>query len=263
MVRTQMEHRPRKRRFGTLLTTALVALAVAMAGCAGLGGAKEKGEANNSPQAVLKTSKNVAWTDETMSFDGSDSTDSDGNVAQWIFDFGDGSAPYTAKREQDAHPDHQYMEGGEYTVTLTVIDDGGDNSGAKSDLGTRQVAINQRVMIPSAPVASSPTGTQNSTTKVPFDVNDDADRAQVDLTVRSLSPTGSSSIEVRLLDSNNNEIQSEEKTVEAGATETIQLADDTLQGEDTGVYHVEVIANSGAANVEGDVEIFYDRGYIA
>ncbi|ASJ09753.1 hypothetical protein A3L11_05595 [Thermococcus siculi] len=47
------------------------------------------------------------------------STDRDGNIVSWSWDFGDGST------SNDAEPVHVFTEAGNYTVTLTVRDDGG------------------------------------------------------------------------------------------------------------------------------------------
>jgi PKD repeat protein len=54
---------------------------------------------------------NVEFTDK--------SSDADGKVAAWSWDFGDG----TNSTYQD--PSHDYAAGGDYTVTLTVTDDQG------------------------------------------------------------------------------------------------------------------------------------------
>ena len=51
------------------------------------------------------------------SFDGSGSTDSDGSVAAYGWDFGDGSAPGTGPK-----PTHTYAAAGTYQVKLTVTD---------------------------------------------------------------------------------------------------------------------------------------------
>ncbi|KAA0003751.1 MAG: PKD domain-containing protein, partial [Thermoplasmata archaeon] len=48
------------------------------------------------------------------------SSDVDGSIVSWHWDFGDG----TASNKQ--HPIHSYGKGGKYTITLTVEDDDGD-----------------------------------------------------------------------------------------------------------------------------------------
>ena len=47
------------------------------------------------------------------------STDSDGKVVSWVWDFGDGTS------NTPQNPRHRYRESGTYTVTLTVIDNQG------------------------------------------------------------------------------------------------------------------------------------------
>jgi PKD repeat protein len=55
------------------------------------------------------------------------STDSDGTIISWFWDFGDG---YTSTNK---NPSHLYRSYGTYTVTLTVTDDGGvENSQSKT-----------------------------------------------------------------------------------------------------------------------------------
>ncbi len=57
--------------------------------------------------------------EEELTFDGSGSRDSDGEIIEYIWDFGDGSTG------TGATPVHIYTEAGEYTATLTVKDDDG------------------------------------------------------------------------------------------------------------------------------------------
>lgn len=56
-----------------------------------------------------------------VNFSGIDSTDHDGTIVSYSWDFGDGSAT------GGSVVSHQFISGGTYTVTLTVIDDGGDS----------------------------------------------------------------------------------------------------------------------------------------
>ena len=58
--------------------------------------------------------------DLKASFDGTGSNDSDGTIASYSWDFGDGTAAGTS-----ATPNHTYAAAGTYTVKLTVTDDNG------------------------------------------------------------------------------------------------------------------------------------------
>ncbi len=73
----------------------------------------------------------------SCSFDASTSTDSDGSVASYSWNFGDGSPA-----EAGATPNHVFPAGGSYPVTLTVT----DNDGAPDDITTNVVV---------APITSS------------------------------------------------------------------------------------------------------------
>jgi PKD repeat protein len=70
--------------------------------------------ANLSPSAAFTT----AVDDLAVTVDGATSSDPDGTVAGYAWDFGDGSTGTGRKAA------HSYAAGGTYTVTLTVTDDG-------------------------------------------------------------------------------------------------------------------------------------------
>jgi PKD repeat protein len=55
-----------------------------------------------------------------VTFDGTRSTDPDGDALSYVWDFGDGSTPASG-----ATPMHEYATWGTYVVTLTVSDTGG------------------------------------------------------------------------------------------------------------------------------------------
>ena len=71
--------------------------------------------ANVAPAASFT----IACTNLACSLDGSGSSDGDGTVASYAWDFGDGHTATTAK------PAHTYASAGTYTVALTVTDDKG------------------------------------------------------------------------------------------------------------------------------------------
>lgn len=73
------------------------------------------GRPNQAPEA--EAAVDIHGFDLTA--DGSDSSDPDGSIASWAWDFGDGS---TGTGEEASHT---YTDPGTYTVTLTVTDDEG------------------------------------------------------------------------------------------------------------------------------------------
>ncbi len=74
---------------------------------------------NQPPQAVINapTSGTVG---ETLTFDGSSSSDPDGTIDSYSWDFGDGSDPVSGDNVS-----HSYSTADNYTVSLTVTDDEG------------------------------------------------------------------------------------------------------------------------------------------
>jgi PKD repeat protein len=73
---------------------------------------------NNPPVASFTYSPSSPTTNDTVQFTDR-STDSDGSIVSWSWDFGDGSVSSLQ------NPVHRYSTAGTYTVTLTVTDDGG------------------------------------------------------------------------------------------------------------------------------------------
>lgn len=70
----------------------------------------------------------------SCTFDASGSHDSDGSIAEYAWDFGDGSS------SSDSVVDHNYAANGTYTVSLAVTDDRGGNA-----VATRQVSVTSAV----------------------------------------------------------------------------------------------------------------------
>ncbi|MBM3706876.1 MAG: PKD domain-containing protein [Actinobacteria bacterium] len=70
---------------------------------------------------------------ENITFDGSASSDEDGSIAEYIWDFGDGTSLTNGKM-----PTHAYSSAGNYIVKLTVKDD----KGAISAESTASVTVN-------------------------------------------------------------------------------------------------------------------------
>ncbi len=75
---------------------------------------------NVPPVAVADVTPTSGFTPLRATFSSDDSTDSDGTITTYSWDFGDGS-PLSS----DANPTHVYTAPGTYTATLTVTDDDG------------------------------------------------------------------------------------------------------------------------------------------
>jgi len=91
---------------------------------------KVKGEGipNQPPTASFTFSPKNPLVNEEITFDASASTDPDGSIVSYEWDFGDGNITKTTEEKIN----HSYSEAGNYNVTLTVKDDkGATNSTAK------------------------------------------------------------------------------------------------------------------------------------
>ncbi|AWZ47990.1 hypothetical protein C3495_03800 [Clostridiaceae bacterium 14S0207] len=76
-------------------------------------------EDNKKPIAKINISKNNVKLNEDIQFNGDESTDADGNIVSYLWDFGDG------KTSNEVNPNHKYSKEGCYDVKLKVTDDKG------------------------------------------------------------------------------------------------------------------------------------------
>ncbi len=86
------------------------------------------GTANQPPTAVAEATPTSGTAPLTVNFTGSNSSDPDGTIQSYSWDFGDGNS------STQADPTHTYSTAGTYTAVLTVTDDAGAT-------GTDQVTI--------------------------------------------------------------------------------------------------------------------------
>jgi len=77
------------------------------------------GGGNQDPVAVVNISKTQAEVNEAITFDGSQSYDNDGSIAQYLWDFGDGSS------SSQKLVTHSYTQSNTYNYSLTVTDNQG------------------------------------------------------------------------------------------------------------------------------------------
>jgi PKD repeat protein len=74
---------------------------------------------NRAPVAVFTESAETVYIGETITFNATESYDSDGVIISYFWDFGDGT------NATGVIVSHAYASDGVYTVTLTVTDDDG------------------------------------------------------------------------------------------------------------------------------------------
>jgi PKD repeat protein len=87
-------------------------------------------EENIPPLAIISATSTSVEVGSYISFDGSDSLDSDGIVVEYIWDFGDGI------KDSGLYESHFYSTDGTYNVTLTVIDNEGE-----SDVDSIEISV--------------------------------------------------------------------------------------------------------------------------
>ena len=113
----------------------------------------EIGEAPNEPPVCDANGPYTGTVGQPVSFDGSGSSDPDGTVDSYVWDFGDGST------DTGSNPTHTYLTSGTFTVTLTVT----DNDGASSTC-TTTAEIGEA---PNEPPVCDANGPYNGTVNVP------------------------------------------------------------------------------------------------
>ncbi|MGB0651629.1 MAG: PKD domain-containing protein [Thermoplasmatota archaeon] len=243
-----------KHNLKALPMTAVVSLAlVALSGCTD----DATTDGNAAPVAALHVPEDTAWTDEALVFDAQAATDPDGDVTRWTFDFGDGKTMQVDNADE-ARVEHAYDQGGEYTVTVTVADDGGENGPTLTDAATHTVAINERHVLPSEALYALPAGNQSSTSTTEFATRTGIDGFRLELDIEGATLTGTSEIVVRLTGPGGVVVQEQVVEVDAGETEELRLDGDL---DIVGDHAVELEANSGATLVSGQLLLYYDQGF--
>jgi PKD repeat protein len=83
---------------------------------------------NTAPQATISMGSTSFNIGENAFFNASGSSDSDGRIVEYTWDFGDGT------KDSGLFTNHIYLTAGDYTVILTVIDDDGASDVDSADI---------------------------------------------------------------------------------------------------------------------------------
>ena len=118
---------------------------------------------NEPPDASVSANRTSANAGETIAFDATGSTDTDGSIASYEWAFGDESTA------TGAQPSHTFSSAGSYTVDVTVTDDDG-----ATDNATVTVKISEPNQSPNAVVSANRT-TVGVGEPVAFDASESSD----------------------------------------------------------------------------------------
>jgi len=179
------------------------------------------GGGNAAPSATVDASSTTVATGESVTFDGTGSSDSDGSIAAYDWTFGDGTTA------SGATVSHAYDSAGTYDVTLTVTDDDGATA-------TGSVAV----------TAESTSGPD--TTEVTIESLSDGDTFDVTM------PDGSTE-RIRVLGIDTAEKASNQDAERPPEWEGIESLDYLATWGDKGTQY-----SKDAFDVGDTVEIFYD-----
>lgn len=236
--------------------TPIVALFAALAflplaGCAGGFGGDPTG-----PMADLEASSDEPWAGEPVTFDGQASkAPGDDKIVTWRFDFGDGIT-FEADNEDEARVQHVYAESGVYTVTLTVESaEDADDQDRERDSTSMKLGVGDRMPVQAALVNDPLDIDAGSNETLPIVVKEDATTFDLNLTVTSATGFGSSRAVITLVDPSGTELASKDVSVDAGESEEIDLSGPLVR---TGTHELRMVAESGAVDIVGTIEIRYD-----
>ena len=115
-----------------------------------------------APTAFIITSSGGGQAPVNISFDGTNSSDPDGTISAYSWDFGDGNSG------NGSNVNHTYASGGTFAITLTVT----DNDGA-TDQATTSVVITPPNVAPIASFTNS--GGGQAPISVSFDASASSD----------------------------------------------------------------------------------------
>jgi PKD repeat protein len=109
--------------------------------------------ADEQPTASLSLSPNPATAGSPVSFNGGASSDPDGSIVSYSWNFGDASAA-----EGGAAPSHTYGAAGTYTVTLAATDSAGLTATTTQSVTVNAAPVVIAKVTPTAPVPNSSFG---------------------------------------------------------------------------------------------------------
>jgi PKD repeat protein len=93
--------------------------------------------ATNEPPTAAANGPYAGEVDQPIAFSSAGSSDTDGSIVAYLWDFGDGGT------STEPNPTHTYSAAMDYSVTLTVTDDWGDSDTSASSANVTLPAVNE------------------------------------------------------------------------------------------------------------------------
>ncbi|MCB0180751.1 MAG: PKD domain-containing protein, partial [Anaerolineae bacterium] len=220
--------------------------------------------ANQAPNAVITGNTN-GTTGQTLNFDGSGSTDSDGTIVSFNWNFGDGTTGNGAKVS------HVYNNAGSYKVTLTVTDNGSLTHSATID-----VQIDAPTPVPPQAIITGATGglvgeslqfsggnstdSDGSIVSYAWDFGDGATDSGADVS-HSYSASGSYTVKLTVTD-NTNLTNTATHQVQIDEPIQIQIPPEAIiSGASTGVVGQPVVFDASSSTDTDGTIVSYEWDY--
>jgi len=206
------------------------------------------------PVAFIEASATRIIENGTITFNSSRSLDPDGEIVNYIWDFGDGYNSETNFTNVTHRYEKINPEGDPYIVNLTVIDDNSQKNSATLNITVipKPLNENEQVFLLSRDNPVFDSGTNVSFEKHPFNAN-----FTFNITILGISapPGVSANLTLTMYDPDSQEILSRDYDVTLSEDDNINLSFEEI--EKTGTYNIDIVCGRGTVQVKYVLEVKY------
>lgn len=185
---------------------------------------------NAKAQPKIKVDKELGEAPFTVNFDGSESTDSNGSISEFHWEFGD---PSSAVNERTGvSVSHTFEKAGVYEVTLTIVDNNSERISTKQSIEVQEKNSGILPKISITPLSgeaplkvdlnasgSTHSQTGRSITKYTWDFGDGSDIGKTKITQHTYQKIGTYLVTLQLEDDQGNTAQTTAEISVTGASE--------------------------------------------
>jgi PKD repeat protein len=210
-------------------------------------------EDNEVPIAKMSVDRTTVHVNDVVRFNGNDSSDPDGEIDLYIWNFGDGTPP--TQSPNASFIEHQYAFGGDYTVNFTVQDDDNARNSTYENIHViPRDYIDESVMFLNA----RQDALHNDS--VSFPVEEEVTRVNISISFYGLSfENGLDSAEFEIYIYNPYSVLMDSEEVAAMGNEEVTFEFDKKDLGLDGDYTLEITCNSGSGYIPYTIEVLYDE----